>query len=73
MRASSQPNRACGQGGRTRPLGYITCVDDEIDDAQAADDEAWLASLSPGRRVLVEMVLVRLCEAERDSTYRPQA
>ncbi|WP_170293755.1 MULTISPECIES: hypothetical protein [Nocardiopsis] len=45
--------------------------EDEVSDAQAADDEAWLAALAPGQRALVEMMLDRLCQAEDDSTYRP--
>ncbi|MFE6309330.1 hypothetical protein [Nocardiopsis sp. NPDC057823] len=43
-----------------------------ISDAQAAEDQAWLESLPPGRRALVEMMIDRLCEAENDSTQRPR-
>ena len=57
--------------GVLRVCGYTTCVDDEISDAQADDDEAWLAALPPGERAVAEMMLARMCEAERDSTYRP--
>ncbi|WP_306367967.1 hypothetical protein [Nocardiopsis sp. CC223A] len=46
--------------------------DGEVSDEQAADDEAWLASLPPGRRALMELLIWRLCEAERDSTHRPR-
>ncbi|MEU0236748.1 hypothetical protein ABZ234_03590 [Nocardiopsis sp. NPDC006198] len=49
-------------------------MDDEISDAEAAEDadnEAWLASLPPSRRALVGMMLDRLVDAENDSTYRP--
>lgn len=44
-----------------------------VSDAQAAEDERWLAALPPGRRALVKMMLDRLCEAENDSTHQPRA
>lgn len=50
-------------------------MDDDfaVSDEQAADDERWLASLPAGRRalVVVELLIWRLCEAERVSTHRP--
>ncbi|WP_433701759.1 hypothetical protein [Nocardiopsis sp. CA-288880] len=45
--------------------------DEEVSDAEAAEDEKWLASLPPSQRVLVGMMLDRLVDAENDSTYRP--
>ncbi|QUX26354.1 MULTISPECIES: hypothetical protein [Nocardiopsis] len=45
---------------------------DEVSDAQAADDEAWLDSLPAGQRALLELVIARMCEAARDSTHRPR-
>ncbi|CAL9624985.1 hypothetical protein SUDANB121_05935 (plasmid) [Nocardiopsis dassonvillei] len=42
-------------------------------DDQTADDDRWLASLPAGERALVEMMIARMCEASRDSTYRPHA
>ncbi|CAL9624657.1 hypothetical protein SUDANB121_05928 (plasmid) [Nocardiopsis dassonvillei] len=44
---------------------------DEVSDAQAADDDAWLETLPPGQRALAEMMIDRMCEAARDSTHRP--
>ncbi|CAL9625877.1 hypothetical protein SUDANB121_05977 (plasmid) [Nocardiopsis dassonvillei] len=44
-----------------------------ISDDQAADDDRWLASLPAGERALVEMMIARMCEAETDSTHRPDS
>lgn len=54
--------------------GYTLGMDmdeEHVGEAQAAEDEAWLAGLPPQRRALVMMMLDRLCDAERDSTWRP--
>ncbi|GAA0972776.1 hypothetical protein GCM10009551_001730 [Nocardiopsis tropica] len=64
--------KAPTQGGGFVVCGYMTCVDDEeVSDAEAAEDEKWLASLPPSQRALVGMMLDRLVDAENDSTYRP--
>ncbi|SHK94457.1 hypothetical protein SAMN05421803_1466 [Nocardiopsis flavescens] len=45
---------------------------DEVSDAQADEDEAWLAALPSGQRALLELVIARMCEAAADSTHRPR-
>lgn len=44
---------------------------EDVSNDQATDDERWLASLPAGKRALVEMMIARMCEAEADSTHRP--
>jgi hypothetical protein len=47
-------------------------ADGEVTDEGATDDEQWLASLPPGYRALVTMMLNRLIDAENDSTRWPR-
>jgi hypothetical protein len=44
---------------------------DDVSEDQAADDEAWLASLPAGQRALLELMIDRMCEAAADSTHHP--
>ena len=45
--------------------------EEHVGETQAAEGKAWLDGLPPQRRALVMMMLDRMCDAERDSTWRP--